>query len=164
MSIAVQTLDTVRVVDPRCDLNSAARRTYRILDGPQDISYVQIRPDGGASTNMTFTVNPPSTRVLVNRHMLLQTTFTLTFTGVATADNQRLINAAGLPGGTGALKCDGPRAYPLANAMRSLQVTLNNDRMTQGVNRYWRAMTRYANGFDQQNLDQSATPTFLDQT
>ena len=164
MSIAVQTLDTVRVVDPRCDLNSAARRTYRILDGPQDISYVQIRPDGGASTNMTFTVNPPSTRVLVNRHMLLQTTFTLTFTGVATANNQTLLNASGLPGGAGALKCDGPRAYPLANAMRSLQVTLNNDRMTQGVNRYWRAMTRYANSFDQQNLDQSSTPTFLDQT
>jgi hypothetical protein len=164
MSISVQTLDTVRVVDPRCDLNSAARRTYKIIDGPQDISYVRISADGGASTNMTFTVNPPSTRVLVNRHMLLQTKFTLTFTGVATADNQRLINAAGLPGGTGQLKCDGPRAYPLANAIRSLQVTLNNDRMTQSVNRYWRAMTRYANSFDQQNLDQSTTPTFLDQT
>ena len=164
MSISVQTLDTVRVVDPRCDLNSAARRTYKIIDGPQDVSYVRISADGGASTNMTFTVNPPSTRVLVNRHMLLQTKFTLTFTGVATANAQRLINAAGLPGGTGQLKCDGPRAYPLANAIRSLQVTLNNDRMTQSVNRYWRAMTRYANSFDQQNLDQSTTPTFLDQT
>jgi hypothetical protein len=164
MSISVQTLDTVRVVDPRCDLNSAARRTYKIIDGPQDVSYVRISADGGASTNMTFTVNPPSTRVLVNRHMLLQTKFTLTFTGVSTANGQRLINAAGLPGGTGQLKCDGPRAYPLANAIRSLQVTLNNDRMTQSVNRYWRAMTRYANSFDQQNLDQSTTPTFLDQT
>ena len=164
MSISVQSLDTVRVVDPRCDLNSAARRTYKIIDGPQDVSYVRISADGGASTNMTFTVNPPSTRVLVNRHMLLQTKFTLTFTGVATANAQRLINAAGLPGGTGQLKCDGPRAYPLANAIRSLQVTLNNDRMTQSVNRYWRAMTRYANSFDQQNLDQSTTPTFLDQT
>ena len=96
MSIAVQTLDTVRVVDPRCDLNSASRRTYRILDGPQDISYVKLRADGGASTNMTFTVNPPSTRVLVNRHMLLETTFTLTFRGVATANGQRLIRAKGL--------------------------------------------------------------------
>jgi hypothetical protein len=164
MSISVQTLETVRVIDPRCDLNSAARRTYKIIDGPQDVSYVRISADGGASTNMTFTVNPPSTRVLVNRHMMLQTKFTLTFTGVSTANGQRLINAAGLPGGTGQLKCDGPRAYPLANAIRSLQVTLNNDRMTQSVNRYWRAMTRYANSFDQQNLDQSTTPTFLDQT
>jgi hypothetical protein len=164
MSISVQTLDTIRVVDPRCDLNSAARRTYKIIDGPQDISYVRISADGGASTNMTFTVNPPSTRVLVNRHMLLQTKFTLRFEGVATAALQTLINASGLPGGTGDLKCDGPRAYPLANAIRSLQVTLNNDRMTQSVNRYWRAMTRYANSFDQQNLDQSTTPTFLDQT
>ena len=168
MSIAVQTLDTVRVVDPRCDLNSASRRTYRILDGPQDISYVKLRADGGASTNMTFTVNPPSTRVLVNRHMMLETTFTLTFRGRATANGQRLIRAKGLehanPGDASTLKCDGPRAYPLANAMRSLQVTLNNDRMTQGVSRYWRAMTRYANNFDQQNLDQSTTPTYLDQT
>jgi len=163
MSISVQSLDTVRVVDPRCDLNSAARRTYRIVDGPQDISYVRIAADGGASSNMTFTVNPPSTRVLVNRHMLLSTTFTLRFTGTATAVGQYLINASGLKGGVGTQKCDGPRAYPIANALRSLQVTLNNDRMTQGVNRYWRGLTRYANSFDQQNLDQSSTPTFLDQ-
>ena len=177
MSISIASLDTVRVLDPRTDVNSLARRTYRILDGPQDSGYQRILPDGNASTNAVFNINPPSSRVFVNRHILVEYTVDLTFRGTATGAGQMLLQAAGLPKALGVnatvggvnygaamvLKGDAPRAYPLANAMQSVQVSINQDRISVPVGSFWRAMTRYNNEFDQQRLDQSLTPAFLDQ-
>jgi hypothetical protein len=177
MSISISALDTVRVLDPRTDVNSLARRTYRILDGPQDSGYQRILPDGTASTNAVFNINPPSSRTFINRHILIEYTVDLTFRGTATAAGQCLLQATGLPkalgvnetvgavnyGGAMTLKGDAPRAYPLANAMQSVQVSINQDRISVPVGSMWRAMTRYNNDFLQQRLDQSLTPTFLDQ-
>jgi hypothetical protein len=181
MSISIASLDTVRVLDPRTDVNSLARRTYRILDGPQDSGYQRVRADGTAGTNSVFNINPPSSRVFVNRHLLVEYKVRLTFKGVITgggAAGRTLLRAAGLPKATGVEanfdgvdygiavteKGDAPRAYPLANAMQSCQVSINQDRISVPVGSFWRAMTRYNNDFDQQRLDQSLTPTFLDQT
>ena len=177
MSISIASLDTVRVLDPRTDVNSLSRRTYRILDGPQDSGYQRILPDGNASTNAVFNINPPSSRVFVNRHILVEYTVDLTFRGTAVNRGDMLLQATGLPkavgvnatvagvnyGGAMTLKGDAPRAYPLANAMQSVQVSINQDRISVPVGSFWRAMTRYSNDFDQQRLDQSLTPTFLDQ-
>lgn len=50
MSISVETLATKRVIDSRTDVNSYARRTYEIFDGPQDAGYVRFQPNGGNGT------------------------------------------------------------------------------------------------------------------
>ncbi len=176
MSITVETLATKRVVDSRTDVNSYARRTYQIFDGPQDAGYVRFQPNGGNGTpnnNLNFTLNPPSTRVFVNRRVIIESTFEVTLRGVPSLGKTRLLNFAssgavlapdaaadatlGEDNGT-----NGPRAYPLANATRSLQVSLNNDQLSQNLSQYWRATTRYANSLGQSEIDQGSTATMLD--
>jgi len=176
MSITVETLATKRVVDSRTDVNSYARRTYQIFDGPQDTGFVKFNPNGGqASGNqLNFTLNPPSTRVFVNRRVIIESTFEVTLTGVPQAGQDFLLNFEGTgatisaaPGAVGVTlgsangNC-GPRAYPLANATRSLQVSLNNDQLSQNLGQYWRATTRYANSLGQSEIDQGSTATMLD--
>ena len=184
MSITVERLATQRVVDSRTDVNSYARRTYQIFDGPQDTGFVQIPPDGGLpSENMNFTLNPPSTRVFVNRRLSILCKFRVTLTGTLKT-GRRAFNYLGTGATVFPFNTDGtarteaqleeqmgsdatnngaaPRAFPLANATRSLQVSLNNDRLSQNIGQYWRATTRYANGLGQSEIDQGLAPTQLD--
>lgn len=176
MSITVETLATKRAVDTRTDVNSYARRTYQIFDGPQDTGFVKFNPNGGqASGNqLNFTLNPPSTRVFVNRRVVIETTFEVRMIGVPAAGQDYLLNYVGTgatvnpePGAIGVTLGsengnNGPRAYPLANATRSLQVSINNDQLSQNLGQYWRATTRYANGLAQSEIDQGTTATMLD--
>jgi len=180
MSITVERLATQRVVDSRTDVNSYARRTYQIFDGPQDTGFVQIPPDGGVpSEQMNFTLNPPSTRVFVNRRLSISCTFRVKLVGrlkdgfrafnyLGTGAQFAPFNSAGIAnteavlGGTAVQNAAGPRSFPLANATRSLQVSLNNDRLSQNIGQYWRATTRYANGLGQSEIDQGLAPTQLD--
>lgn len=175
MSITVETLATKRVIDSRTDVNSYARRTYQIFDGPQDAGYVRFVPNGGQSSGnqLNFTLNPPSTRVFVNRRVIIESTFEVSLTGIPATGKNRLLNYSG----TGAVIApdavvgtelgtlngtSGPRAYPLANATRSLQVSINNDQLSQNLGQYWRATTRYANSLAQSEIDQGSTATMLD--
>lgn len=176
MSITVETLATKRVVDTRTDVNSYARRTYQIFDGPQDAGYVRFVPNGGQSSGnqLNFTLNPPSTRVFVNRRVFIEATFEVSLIGIPPAEGSTtLLNYArtgaiiapdAVPGTTLGSQNgnNGPRAYPLANATRSLQVSINNDQLSQNLGQYWRATTRYANGLAQSEIDQGLTPTMLD--
>lgn len=175
MSITVETLATKRVVDTRTDVNSYARRTYQIFDGPQDTGFVKFQPNGGNGTpsnQVNFTLNPPSTRVFVNRRVVIEATFEVTLTGTPNPGSC-LLNfngtgatiAPGAPPGTtlgSSEGTNGPRAYPLANATRSLQVSLNNDQLSQNLSQYWRATTRYANSLSQSEIAQGSTATMLD--
>jgi len=175
MSITVETLATKRVIDTRTDVNSYARRTYQIFDGPQDAGYVRFVPNGGqsAGNQLNFTLNPPSTRVFVNRRVIIESTFEVTLTGVPNLGQDYLLNYEGT-GATIAPNAvlgttlgsnngnNGPRAYPLANATRSLQVSINNDQLSQNLGQYWRATTRYANNLAQSEIDQGSTATMLD--
>ena len=180
MSITVETLATKRVIDTRTDVNSYARRTYEIFDGPQDAGYVRFQPNGGngtANNQLNFTLNPPSTRVFVNRRIVIEATFDVKIVGKI-LPGTRMLNFAGcgatllnVPGVTAAGTTvgssggtSGPRAYPLANATRSLQVALNNDQLSQNLGQYWRATTRYANGLAQSETDLGTTATMLDLT
>lgn len=167
MSITIERLNTQRVVDPRTDLNSYERRTYQIFDGPSDVGYQRVLPDGAANnSSMTFSCNPPSARVFVNRRVMVTMTFRLTFTGTVPGGVGQLLQMAGCniaPGvNPGSNSQDGPRAYPIANATQSIQVSLNNDRLSQNTNRFYRGTTRYANHSVQQEIDYGMTTTMLD--
>lgn len=164
MSITIERLNTQRVVDPRTDLNSYERRTYQIFDGPSDVGYQRVLPDGAPNaSSMTFSCNPPSARVFVNRRVMVTMTFRLTFTGTSTGQLLQMIGCNTAPGvNSGSNNFDGPRAYPIANATQSIQVALNNDRLSQNTNRFYRGTTRYANHSVQEEIDYGLTPTMLD--
>ncbi len=169
MSIEVERLNLVNTVDSRTDVNSASRKAYAVLEGPKDDARIQVSPDGGVSnTSMTFTINPTSSRVFINRRVLLREKFRLTFTGVSGGAGQTLLQCAGMDHSVGVnpgnAYFDAPRAYPIANALSSIQVSMANDRLSQNLNQYFRAMTRYHNDSHQQEYCQGMTPSMLDQS
>lgn len=169
MSVAVEELKVQRVIDPRTDANAPGNRMYNVFEGAADIGYQNLSQDGGVSnTQLTFTLNPPSPRVFVDRRVMLSLTFQLNFSGTSAGVGQTLLQAAGLPtavgvsGGTAFY--DAPRAYPLAKAIQTIQFSLGNDRLGQNLGVYWYGLNRYSVDRETQDLWHSMTPTSLDQS
>ncbi len=162
-------LNLVRSIDPRTDVNSRSRRTYSVYDGGSDFGFQRISPDGSVSNSqLSYTLNPPSTNVFVNRRLLHTVEFELTFTGQSAGPGIALLQSAGAQAdvgvSTGTQYYDAPRAFPLANATLNSEFQINNDRVTQNVNNYFRAFPRYNNLIHNQDITQSLTPTMLDQS
>jgi hypothetical protein len=169
MSIAVEQLKVARVIDPRTDAGAPSDRIYNAFEGAADISYQNLSQDGGVSnTSLTFTLNPPSPKVFVNRRVMISMGFQLDFTGVSAGAGQALLQAAGLPFASGVNPgttfTDAPRSYPIARALQTVQFSLGNDRLSQNLGQYWTGMTRYSNDVESQDLWHSMTPTMLDQS
>lgn len=160
-------INLVRAIDPRIDVLSADRRKYKVFDGPVDVGYVRVFPDGGVSnSSMTFTANPPSSRVFVNRRPILTMKFRLTFTGDGGV--QRILQCSALPSAPGinpgTSKRDAPRCHGLLQAIQSLQVSLNNDRLAQNLNQYSRVFQRYNRNPEVEDIDFGMSPSMPDQS
>lgn len=159
-------LNTVRVIDPRLDINSSRLRTYGIFDGAGQITWKQYISTSFNNAQISFTCNPPNERIYVNRKLYIQTTFRLTFTGPSPGDNVALLQAKGLPTlpgvNPGSNYQDAPRCLPFANACSTAQIQMNNDTISSNLNSYWRIMTRYKNTHADQDGEYSGTPTMPD--
>ncbi len=169
MSVSVEQLRVQRVIDPRTDANSPNDRIYNVFEGAADISYQNLSQDGGVSaTSLTWTLNPPSPNVFVNRRVMVSMRNRLTFTGTSAGAGIPLIQAAGLPSAPGINPglqfYDAPRAYPIAKSFQTVQFSLGNDRLSQNLGQYWGGMNRYNNDVETQDLWHSMTPTMLDQS
>jgi hypothetical protein len=169
MSVTVETLQLQRVIDPRTDATSPDNRLYNCFEGAADISYQNLSQDGGVSnTSLTFTLNPPSARVFVNRRVMVSMRYRLTFSGASGAPGTTLLQAAGLPAAPGISPgfayYDAPRSDHIAKSFQTVQFSLGNDRLSQNLGQYWSGMQRYANDRDTQDLWHSMTPTMLDQS
>lgn len=169
MSVSVEQLRVERVIDPRTDATAPDNRIYNAFEGAADISYQNLSQDGGVSnTSLTFTLNPPSPRVFVNRRVMISMRSRLTFTGASAGVGIPLLQAAGLiavPGVNPGLQFyDAPRAYPLSKAFQTIQFSLGNDRLSQNLGQYWGGMNRYSNGVESQDLWHGMTATMLDQS
>lgn len=172
MSLAIddgKELRVQRVIDPRTDANAPNDRIYNVFEGAADISYQQLSQDGGVSnTSLTFTLNPPSPQVFVNRRIMVELMSDQTFVGTSAGAGIPLLQCAGLafaPGVNPGLQYyDAPRAYPLAKACQTVQFSLGNDRLSQNLGAYWNGMNRYNVDHETQDLWHSMTPTMLDQS
>ncbi len=164
------TLNLIRSIDPRTDLNSYARRTYSVFDGGVDVGFQRLQADGGVSnTQLSYTMNPPSPNVFVHRRLLHTVEFELTFFGTSAGVGIPLLQSAGAQAGVigvnvGTQYYDAPRAYPLANVTTNCSITLNNDQIPQNLNQYFRVLPRYNNLIHNQDITHSTTPTMLDQS
>lgn len=161
-------LNLVRAIDPRTDVNGFARKTYSVFDGASEVGYQRISPDGGVSNSLlTFTCDPPSPKVFVNRRAMVELTFDLTFTGVSAGAGIRLLQIAGASSSTGANVgtqfFDAPRAFPISNALTNISLSINNNSITQNLNNYVRALTRYSMTGMSEDVNYSLTPSMLDQ-
>jgi hypothetical protein len=162
-------LNLVRAIDPRTDVNGFARKTYSVFDGASEVGYQRISPDGGVSNSLlTFTCDPPSPQVFVNRRAMVEISFDLTFTGVSAGVGIPLLQMAGssstLGAPVGTQFLDAPRAFPISNALTNISLMINNNSITQNLNTYVRALTRYSMGGLSEDGNYGLTPSMLDQS
>lgn len=166
MSVSISPLNLVRVIDPRCDVNSRSHREYGVLDGAGDISWKVLPSNNFNNSTVSFLANPPNERVYVSRRAYVEMTFDLTFTGTCPVGTT-LLQAQGMasaPGvSSGATNYDAPRAYPMSQITSSCSVRINNDNIASNVQAYFRALTRYQNSTSNQDSEFSLTPSMLDQ-
>ena len=166
MSLGISKLNFVQTIDRRIDVEKLHSLLYGIESTATENTYQVFPIQNQSISGFTIVANPPNRNVFVNKKFYVKEQFTINFTGVA-GDGLHLLQAAGmnhLPGvDPGNQYYDAPRAYPLANALNSLQVSLNGDQVTTNLNQYVRALTRYHNDRKDQDMYESFTPKMLDQ-
>jgi hypothetical protein len=173
MSVTIERLNLQRVVDKRIDASEPDNRVYNVLESGVSVSYYDQLNDGGPNiSQLTWTLNPPDNGSFIDRRILMQLVFELTFRGTSAAAGIPLLQCAGLSldpsagGGvsTGLQYYDCPRSWPLARSMQTLELNLGGDSISQSVNQYVTAMLCYNNDVDNQDGFTSMTPTMPDQS
>lgn len=150
MSLSLVQVPLKKVLTPTINVNTT--KEYAIAKGSKDNTY-QSYPAQNLNTNqITISCNPPSRDIAINKRAYIRATFRLTITGVAGAGG--LMVQPGL---------DAPRAFPLARAINTLQISINNDQYSNVLNQYWPAFIRYHNPQKMENNNFTATPSYLDQ-
>jgi hypothetical protein len=123
MSLSVEPLKTVQVLEPRTRIN--ADREYAILRGGNRVTWKPVISTSYSNSSIQFSAPPPSPGIIVDRHVKLQMTITFNFT------------FTGVPDGTVPLQLgsnDAPRAFPLSSVISTFNVTLNDAQCSINLN------------------------------
>lgn len=133
------------------DVNLGKKVSYLALVGPSVVNTNTFEAVSHSASMSQFTANPPSPHVVVDRHVQLSASVTLTFS--ATAPTACVLQSA----------YDALRAMPLHSCMENLQVriddTVVNFRADELVHEYMRI-----GGSDESRSFMSMSPTFPDQS
>ena len=143
MSLALEKIRPVKVVDTRLDLEDAPY--FPVFSGGSKHTIQSYAPSSSSSSMVSFNITTPSPNVVVSRRILLQTTITLTFTGttapaIATTDSAR--------------------SFPIASATNQLTLTLNNTSTSIPLRDVWSAMKHIQGKLLQDSCD--TTPAYFD--
>jgi hypothetical protein len=172
----------VKIVDPRTDLAKPLK--YVVEDGSSSVTWVNSDSNmaGGNASQFTFSnANPPGSGVIIDKKVWIRMGFRITFTGTPAAGIP-LIGYEAIPDPTVVgyanapvnfignpltqirpLGTDGPRAFPAAQSMNSISVTINNATVTQPVFDYIEPLLRYNAFRDLDETQFSTTPAEQDQ-
>lgn len=168
MSIAVERLDLVHVIDPRTDMNAHSRKQYGVMSSGNDNTYRQYPSTSFSNSSIVFQCNPPNKDTIVNRRVYKAITLRLTATGTSAGAGIPLLQCAGLPAASGIsvgnAYYDAPRCQPLANIVVNENVSINGSNFNSDVYHYMYALQRYRNTPANQDLDMSMTPSMPDQS
>jgi len=160
-------LEAIKILSPQLTLNSANNRRYGVLLGPGQVSYREILSNSYSNSSAVLICNPPSPQTCVSRLVLVGHRTRTTFTGISAPGNVLLQSAMPNVGGVrtagNVANLVAPRAFPLSNITQNVTLTLGNASFSTNLNSYFRALTRYHNPVEQRNLNQSMTPSMLDQ-
>jgi len=161
-----QVLEAVQIMDPRLTANASANRKYGVFRGANQISSRISQSTNFSNSSIIIDANPPSTGTYVDRKIYVLTQWELNFSGTSTPGNV-LLQARGMntdPGvSNGVSYLQAPRAYPFSNVCATAQIQLGNALISSNLNSYQRALVRYMNDTDSQNLDMSLCPSYPDQ-
>lgn len=150
MSLALNPIQTVRVVDPVLKFNE--HRDYAILTGGAQTSWKPVISTSYSNSSAQFTAPPPSPKIAIDRNMLIKYPVTLQFTGTAPV-GQNLLQTG----------YDAFRAYPIANITNTLTVTINNTSVSINMSDVINPLLKYHTPECLRDSEYSLTPTMNDQ-
>jgi hypothetical protein len=111
MSLSIPRLDTVKVMDPRLEINT--KRRYIVLKGAKNSTFQTFMASSNLATNsIQYLSNPPNPQTIVSRKVYQRWYPRFTFTGTP-ANGTTLLQL-----GTN----DGLRAYPISQVTSSVSV------------------------------------------
>jgi len=151
MSLALNPLRTIKCLDPRVMISN--ERTYAILEGGSQVSFKQYSTTSVANDTIQFSCPPPSPNIIVNRKVYFTLPVRLAFFSNAPNANNLIRPRA-----------DGPRAYPIANSLSNIAVTINNTTVTLNTSDVIQSLLRYNTGNYLKTHDYSLSPSTLDQS
>jgi len=124
-------------------------REYSIFRGGSKVTYVKFPANSINNTSTTIPCNPPSMKTFVSRKIYISATVQFTFLYNQDPGDKACVSQY----------YDGLRAFPLANTMSKLTVTINGCPVSTNPSWYFDALMRYVDTHDlnQYNLSQTAT-------
>ncbi len=163
-----QDLEFVSVIDGRVDINNLRNKQYGILRSGSQNTYKQFISNNFDNSQISWVATPPNQNTYVGRRMMITMEFQLNFTGQSAGPGITLLQASGLPAAPGVnpgtFQYDGPRAYPLSEAFKTLSVQMNNDNISTNLSSYARIMQRFNRDKDEEDKEYSLTPSMPDKS
>lgn len=151
MSLAFDKLNVVPVKAAALNVDKPVQ--YSAYLGGSTITYKEVISTSYSSSQASFTANPPSPNVIVDRaNVLLKQPVRITFNGTPAAGTRLLQSGY-----------DAFRAFPLHSVMNNLQLTLNNTKMSIEASEVVHEMMKYY-GEEREQEHMSLTPCFPDQS
>ncbi len=151
MSLAIQAVQPVKVVDPIVDLNEQV--FYGILKSGSRHTYKTFVSTSYSNNSAVFSAPPPNQRIIVDRQIFLRQPVTLSFAGAA-ADQSLLLSGY-----------DAFRAYPLSSIIETLEININDVAVSINMADVIKPLLHYHNNCrDLGERGQSMTPSQMDQS
>jgi len=140
----------VKAITPT--INIGRGNEYVIRQGAKDNSYQSFTPSSVSNSSINIQVNPPSRQSVVNTRVYIKAKYQATISGVAGAGGKMIVP-----------NLFGPRQYPIAQTLNSVEAKINSDNYTQNLNQYWDALSRFYNQSDLGMSNYTTTANYLDQ-
>lgn len=138
----------LKVLDERMNLRSSQDQTHQVYVGAERLT-TQILPASTRqdSTNIKFTVDPPSYTTVTDRCIKVRTYWEVEFKDDASWGDE----------------LSGPRQWPLHSCVENLSVQINQESTNDNVNRKLHAMLAFGTTPEDRNKIQSLTAAMPDQ-
>jgi len=155
MSASLVPLPSVAVLDPRMTVNH--QEYSAVLKSASQIMEQQFPSNNYSTSSVSFTANPPSPKVIVDRYALM--TFYLDFEFTGTTTGTQLLNI----GSTDALQ-----AFPVQTNVTNIDARFNNAKISMATSEILPALLRIGMMQREKGLDfmcptqQDASPEFSD--
>jgi len=141
--------EKVLVKDPRLDVTDSIK--YAVIKGGQNVTMTKFAAVSSSSSQVVFNIQVPSEQTIIDRRVLLRSTFT--------------VNVSVAGGFANAVVCYGVNAalasFPLHQCMDTLSATINNNTVTCNIKDVLPAILRL---LDEDDLiyHNGSTPAFND--
>lgn len=152
MSLSVVKLETVSVYDPRISniVDNKLPKVPVLVSGATN-QYYEYPSTSYSASSSTFQTNPPDIKAVVSKNITMKHFFEISFTGTTTSGN--LLKSG----------FDGLASFPIAKALQTVTLTINNQVISLNYSDIYPALFRYEKTMSGNREDQSGTAYMLDE-